>query len=42
MFMNKSVCLSLATFEICKIVMYKIWYGCVQPKYGKKQNYDKI
>ena len=35
-FMNKSGHLGLSTLELSKILLYKIWYDYVKPKYGKK------
>ena len=34
--MNNPVYLGLSILEISKIVMYKLWYGCVTRKYNEK------
>ena len=34
--MNKQVYSGLSILEICKIVMYELWYDYMKPKYGKK------
>ena len=31
--MNKPICLGLSILEICKILMYEIWYDYMKPKY---------
>ena len=32
--MNKPICLGLSILEISKILMYKLWYDYMKPKYG--------
>ena len=32
--MNKPIYLGLSILEISKMLMYKLWYDCMKPKYG--------
>ena len=34
--MNKPVYLGLSILEICKTLMYELWYAYMKPKYGDK------
>ena len=36
--MNKPVYLGLSLLELSAILIYDIWYGCVEPKYVEKTN----
>ena len=36
--MNKPVNLSLSILDLCKTVMYEIWYDYVKLKYGENKN----
>ena len=35
-YMNKPVDLGLSLLELCKIVMYELWFDCLEPKYCEK------
>ena len=34
--MTKTIFIGMSTLDICKILMYELWYDYIEPKYGDR------